>query len=127
MDSSRASQITETEDTVKPLNKTRSISSASLSDKSTKKQQPKIIITPSVSVCAYFEPLINKVNYLAFLQKLKINLDASEYKINIDANLHKPSEKRNLIVLIVRITGQHKYNIQFSGFLYLTLCNILNI
>ena len=41
LDSSRASEITETEDTVKPLNKTRSISSDSLSDKNTKKQQPK--------------------------------------------------------------------------------------
>ena len=58
MDNSRASERTETEDTVKPLNKTRSISSASLSDKSTKKQQPKeikfrndkyISDTPSVS------------------------------------------------------------------------------
>ena len=40
LDKSRASQRTETEDTVKTL-KTRSISSASLSDKSTKIEQPK--------------------------------------------------------------------------------------
>ena len=41
LDKSRASQRTETEDTVKKLNKSRSISSASLSDKSTKIEQPK--------------------------------------------------------------------------------------
>ena len=43
LDNSRPSERTETEDTVKTLNKTRSISSASLSDKNTKKQQPKEI------------------------------------------------------------------------------------
>ena len=42
LDKSRASQITETKYTVKPLKK-RYISSASLSDKSTKIQQPKEI------------------------------------------------------------------------------------
>ena len=40
---SRASGKTETKDTVKPLNKTGSYSSASLDDKDTKKQQPKEI------------------------------------------------------------------------------------
>ena len=40
-DKSRSSSITETEDTVEPQNKTRSISSASLYDKDTKEQQPK--------------------------------------------------------------------------------------
>ena len=58
LDNSRPSERTETEDTVKTLNKTRSISSASLSDKNNKKQQPKEIKfrndnlrsdTPSVS------------------------------------------------------------------------------
>ena len=43
MDNSRAYQTNETEDTVKKLNKSRSISSASLSDKSTKIEQPKEI------------------------------------------------------------------------------------
>ena len=43
MDNSRSSTRTETEDTVTPLNKTISISSASLSDKDTKKEQPKEI------------------------------------------------------------------------------------
>ena len=43
LDKSRCSSITETEDTVKPLDKRRSISSASLDDKQTKKQQPKEI------------------------------------------------------------------------------------
>ena len=43
LDKSRPSSRTETEDTVKPLNKIRSISSASLDDKDTKKQQPKQI------------------------------------------------------------------------------------
>ena len=38
---SRASKRTETEDTVKTINKSRSISSASLSDKSTNIEQPK--------------------------------------------------------------------------------------
>ena len=41
LDKSRSSSITETEDTVKPQNKTRSISSASLDDKYTKEQLPK--------------------------------------------------------------------------------------
>ena len=58
LDNSRYSTRTETKDTVKTLNKTRLISSASLSDKDTKKQQPKEIKfrneklrsdTPSVS------------------------------------------------------------------------------
>ena len=44
LDKSRSSSITETQDTVKPQNKTISISSASLDDKDTKKQQPKVII-----------------------------------------------------------------------------------
>ena len=44
MDKSRSSSRTETEDTVKPQNKTRSISSSSLDDKYTKEQQPKEII-----------------------------------------------------------------------------------
>ena len=43
LDKSRSSSRSETEDTLKPLNKTRSISSASLDDKDTKKQQPKEI------------------------------------------------------------------------------------
>ena len=41
LDKSRSSSRTETEDTVKPQNKTRSISSASLDDKDTKEQQQK--------------------------------------------------------------------------------------
>ena len=44
LDKSKSSSITETEDTVKPKNKTKSISSASLDDKDTKEQQPKIIM-----------------------------------------------------------------------------------
>ena len=43
MDDSRSSTRTETEDTVKPINKSKSISSDSLSDKDTKKEQPKEI------------------------------------------------------------------------------------
>ena len=43
-DKSRSSSRTETEDTVKPQTKTRSISSASLYDKYTKEQQPKEIM-----------------------------------------------------------------------------------
>ena len=43
LDKTRSSERTETEDTVKPLNKTGSISSASLSDKSTKIEKPKEI------------------------------------------------------------------------------------
>ena len=41
LDKSRSSPRTETENTVKPLNETRSISSASLDKKDTNKQQPK--------------------------------------------------------------------------------------
>ena len=41
LDKSRAYRRTETENTVKKLNKSRSISSASLSDKSTKIEKPK--------------------------------------------------------------------------------------
>ena len=43
LDESRSTQITETEDTVKSLNKSMSISSASLSVKSTKIENPKEI------------------------------------------------------------------------------------
>ena len=41
---SRSYSITETEDTVKPKNNTRSIPSASLDDKDTKEQQPRVIM-----------------------------------------------------------------------------------
>ena len=41
LDHSMSSERTKTEDTVKPLNKTRSILSGSLDDKDTKKQQQK--------------------------------------------------------------------------------------
>ena len=44
LDKSRSTSRTETEDTVKRQNKTRSISSASLYDKDTKEQQPKVIM-----------------------------------------------------------------------------------
>ena len=43
MDKSRFTQWTVTEDTVKPVNTSRSISSASLSEKSTKIEKPKEI------------------------------------------------------------------------------------
>ena len=43
LDKSRSSSRTETLDTIKPLNKTRSISPASLDDKDIKKKQPKEI------------------------------------------------------------------------------------
>ena len=43
MDKSRSTQRTKTEDTVKTVNKSRSISSASLSGKSTKIEKPKEI------------------------------------------------------------------------------------
>ena len=43
MDESRSTQRNETQDTVKPVNKSRYISSASLSDKSTKIEKPKEI------------------------------------------------------------------------------------
>ena len=43
MDKSRSTQRTETEDTVKLVNKSRSISSTSLSEKSTKIKNPKEI------------------------------------------------------------------------------------
>ena len=64
LDRSRSSSITETEDTVKPQNKTRSISSASLDDKDTKEQQPKEIMIRNkkliseievFQVCLYME------------------------------------------------------------------------
>ena len=59
LDNSRASERTETEGKVKPLNKTRSISSASLSDKSAQKQQPEnnnLEVTLQVfQVCLYIE------------------------------------------------------------------------
>ena len=44
LDKSRSSSRTEKEDTVKPQDKTKSISSSSLYDTDTKEQQPKIII-----------------------------------------------------------------------------------
>ena len=43
MDKSSSTQRTETEDAVKLVNKSRSVSSASLSDKSTKMEKPKEI------------------------------------------------------------------------------------
>ena len=62
--------MTETEDTVKPLNKTKSISSASLYDNDTKKQQSKEIKfrnyklrsdTPSVSSMSVYGAIITTV------------------------------------------------------------------
>ena len=64
LDKSRSSSRTETEDTVKPKTKTRSISSYSLDDKNTKEQKPKEILIrnkklisdkQSFQVCLYME------------------------------------------------------------------------
>ena len=71
LDNPRSSERTETEDTVKTLNKTRSISSASLSDKNIKKQQQKEIKfrndklrsdTPSVSIMSLHGASITTVS-----------------------------------------------------------------
>ena len=70
LDNSRASERTETEDTLKIINKTKPISSASLFDKRTKKQQPKEIKlrnekfrsdTPSVSSMSIHDASITTV------------------------------------------------------------------
>ena len=55
----------------------------------------------------YVVPLIKEINHPELLQEWRLNIDASEYERNIDANLYKNSEKRNSIVMIVTITGQH--------------------
>ena len=71
LDNSGDSERTETEDTIKPLNKTRYISSTSLSDKSTKKQQQNKIKfrndrfrsdTPSVSIMSIHGSSITTVS-----------------------------------------------------------------
>ena len=56
----------------------------------------------------YVEPLLKDINHPALIQEWKLNLDAADYERNIDANMYKPSEKRNLIVMIVTRTGQHQ-------------------
>ena len=56
---------------------------------------------------SYVVPLIKEINHPELLQEWRLNIDASEYERNIDANLYKHSEKRNSIVMIVTITGQH--------------------
>ena len=39
----------------------------------------------------YVEPLLKYINYPAFLQEWKLNIDAAEYEKNIDDNLYKPT------------------------------------
>ena len=48
------------------------------------------------------------INHPELLQEWKLKLDTEEYDINIDASLYKPSEKRYLIIIIVKNTGQHQ-------------------
>ena len=57
---------------------------------------------------AYVAPQIKEIHHPALLQELKLNLDAAGYKKYTKANMYKPSEKRNLIVLIVMISGQYQ-------------------
>ena len=56
----------------------------------------------------YVTPQITEIHHPALLQECKLNLDAAEYEKNMKANIYKPYEKRNLIVLIIKNTGQHQ-------------------
>ena len=55
----------------------------------------------------YVKPQIKEINHPALLQEWRLNIDAADYEQNIYANLYKPM-KKNHIVLIVVITGQHQ-------------------
>ena len=74
----------------------------------------------------YVAPQIKEIHHPELLQECKINLDAAEYENIMKANMYKPSEK-NPTMLIVMITGQHQLKRQLGGFLFLPLCNILQI
>ena len=56
----------------------------------------------------YFKPQINEINHPAFLQEWKLSIDSAEYEKYIEANMYKPSEEKNLIVLMITNTGQHQ-------------------
>ena len=55
---------------------------------------------------AYVVPLLKYINNPASIQEWKLNIDAAGYEKNIDANMSKPSDKKNLIVMIATCTGQ---------------------
>ena len=50
-------------------------------------------------------PQIKGINHPAFLQEWKLSIDAAEYERNMAANMNKPSEKNNLIVLMITNNG----------------------
>ena len=76
---------------------------------------------------AYVVPLLKYINHTALLQEQKLNLDAAVYESNIDANMSKPSNKNKCIIVIETCTGQPQYKIQFGGFLFSPLQNMLQI
>ena len=57
---------------------------------------------------AYVAPQVKEIHHPALLQEWKLTLYAAEYENNMNSNIYKPSKNRNLIVLIVVITGQHQ-------------------
>ena len=75
----------------------------------------------------YVTPQIKEINHPAFLQEWKLNLDAAEYEQNLKANMYKPSEKNKFN----RVDNQKHWpastKIKRSGFIFLTLWNILQI
>ena len=57
---------------------------------------------------AYVAPQIREFHHPELLQEWELNIDAAEHEKNMKANMYKPSEKRDLIVLIVINTGQNQ-------------------
>ena len=75
----------------------------------------------------YFTPQIKEINHPLFLQEWKLNLDATDYEKNMNANMYKPSEKRKFNRVDSDKHWPASIKIKFSGFLLLTLWNILKI
>ena len=57
---------------------------------------------------------IKEIHHPALFQEWKLNIDAAEYEKNMMANIYKPSEKINLIVLIVIKNREYFITIVFK-------------
>ena len=52
----------------------------------------------------YVTPQMKEINHPAIIQEWKLNIDASDYERNMAEN-YRPSEKNNLIVMLITTTG----------------------
>ena len=53
----------------------------------------------------YVQPLLNYISHPALAQKRKLNIDAPLYE-KIDDNVNRTSDKKKLIIMIAKRTGQ---------------------